>query len=278
TLRMVAAAWSQRGLAACNPARRRVHSTTPGGDAAPRIWNDNKRGESMDLRRSTALAPYLPLSSAISTKVNSCGGPLGGQNQQQVRLYRSSSQYNIQHSGQQQQPSGSGNWWSKVIGVSAAGYAVMKLKGLKILIPVLKFSKAGPLLSMCVSTLAYGAVFGWQFGTGMVGLIFIHELGHALMMRRLGVPTGPMVFIPFMGASVEMRKHPSSGEPFSAILIRASRPSSLSLPRSPDSSSRPSPRLPRCPPYCCLWCCYRYHLNNRKMDPLTVAVISQVPS
>ncbi|KAF4685454.1 PtdIns(3,5)P(2) sythesis regulation factor, partial [Perkinsus olseni] len=48
------------------------------------------------------------------------------------------------------------------------------------------------------------------FGTGMVGLIFIHELGHALMMRRLGVPTGPMVFIPFMGASVEMRKHPSS--------------------------------------------------------------------
>ncbi|EER12950.1 hypothetical protein Pmar_PMAR000685 [Perkinsus marinus ATCC 50983] len=86
----------------------------------------------------------------------------------------------------------------------------MKLKGLKILIPVLKFSKAGPLLSMCVSTLAYGAVFGWQFGTGMVGLIFIHELGHALMMRNLGVPAGPMVFIPFMGASVEMRKHPSN--------------------------------------------------------------------
>lgn len=51
-----------------------------------------------------------------------------------------------------------------------------------------------------------------RFGTGMVGLIFIHELGHALMMRNLGVPAGPMVFIPFMGASVEMRKHPSNGD------------------------------------------------------------------
>jgi hypothetical protein len=36
----------------------------------------------------------------------------------------------------------------------------------------------------------------------MVGLLLIHESGHALAMLRLGIPTGPMVFIPFMGAVV----------------------------------------------------------------------------
>lgn len=36
----------------------------------------------------------------------------------------------------------------------------------------------------------------------------IHEAGHALAMKRLNIPFGPMVFVPFLGAAVEMRKRP----------------------------------------------------------------------
>ena len=41
-----------------------------------------------------------------------------------------------------------------------------------------------------------------------VSLILIHESGHALAMKRLNIPFGPMVFVPFLGAAVEMRKRP----------------------------------------------------------------------
>lgn len=42
----------------------------------------------------------------------------------------------------------------------------------------------------------------------MTSLILIHESGHALTMKKLGIPFSPMVFIPFMGAAVAMRKRP----------------------------------------------------------------------
>ena len=104
----------------------------------------------------------------------------------------------------------SSNWWQKVIGVGAAGYTVVKLKGLTFLVPALKFAKMGPLLSMGASMAAYGWLFGWPFGVGMVSLIFVHELGHGLAMRALGVPAGPMTFIPFFGAVIEMKGRPSN--------------------------------------------------------------------
>jgi len=102
------------------------------------------------------------------------------------------------------------NWWQKVVGVGAAGYTVVKLKGISFLIPLLKVAKIGPLLSMGASMGAYGWLFGWKFGVGMVSLIFVHELGHGLAMRALGVPAGPMTFIPFFGAVIEMKGRPVS--------------------------------------------------------------------
>jgi len=102
------------------------------------------------------------------------------------------------------------NWWQKVIGVGAAGYTVVKMKGISVLLPLIKVAKIGPLLSMFASMGAYGWLFGWKFGVGMVSLIFVHELGHGLAMRALGVPAGPMTFIPFFGAVIEMRGRPIS--------------------------------------------------------------------
>jgi Zn-dependent protease len=39
-------------------------------------------------------------------------------------------------------------------------------------------------------------------------LILVHESGHAVAMKKLGIPFSPMVFIPFMGAAVAMKKRP----------------------------------------------------------------------
>jgi Zn-dependent protease len=100
------------------------------------------------------------------------------------------------------------NWWQRVVGVGAAGYTVIKMKGISVLLPILKVAKIGPLLSMGASMAAYGWLFGWKFGVGMVALIFVHELGHGLVMRALGVPVGPMTFIPFFGAVIEMKGRP----------------------------------------------------------------------
>lgn len=111
------------------------------------------------------------------------------------------------------------NWWQKAIGIGAAGYTVVKLKGLTFILPALKLAKVGPLLSMGASMAAYGWLFGWQFGVGMVGLIFVHELGHGLAMRSFGVPVGPMTFIPFMGAVIEMRGRPSNAYQDAMIAI-----------------------------------------------------------
>jgi len=42
----------------------------------------------------------------------------------------------------------------------------------------------------------------------MVGLILIHEIGHATVMHARGMPFSPMVFIPFMGAVIATKELP----------------------------------------------------------------------
>jgi Zn-dependent protease len=59
--------------------------------------------------------------------------------------------------------------------------------------------------SMLVSVGAYALIWGWKFAVGFVALLFVHEMGHYIQLRREGVkPTG-MVFIPFLGAAVGTR-------------------------------------------------------------------------
>src|SRR5256886_9698876 len=50
--------------------------------------------------------------------------------------------------------------------------------------------------------------WGWAFAAGFVLLIFVHEMGHAVALRREGIPAGAPVFIPFVGAFVAMQGQP----------------------------------------------------------------------
>ena len=79
------------------------------------------------------------------------------------------------------------------------------LANLKYALVLLKF---GTLLSMLISLVAYAWFFGWPFAVGFVLLLFIHEMGHYLAARCLGVPVSAPVFLPFLGAVINMRGKP----------------------------------------------------------------------
>src|ERR671914_3086421 len=59
--------------------------------------------------------------------------------------------------------------------------------------------------SMLVSVGAYALIWGWKFAVGFVALLFVHEMGHYIQLRREGVKPSGMLFIPFLGAVVGAR-------------------------------------------------------------------------
>ena len=97
--------------------------------------------------------------------------------------------------------------------------ATVLLGKTKYVLAALKISKMGPLLSMVISSAAYSLFFGWPYAIGMVGLIFVHECGHAAAMRYYNVPFSPMVFVPFMGAVIAMKEYPSDAKKEAVIAI-----------------------------------------------------------
>ena len=58
---------------------------------------------------------------------------------------------------------------------------------------------------MLVSVAAYALIWGWKFAAGFVALLFVHEMGHYIQLRREGVRPSGMLFIPFLGAAVGTR-------------------------------------------------------------------------
>jgi Zn-dependent protease len=65
-------------------------------------------------------------------------------------------------------------------------------------------------LSMAVSVVAYAFIFGWWYAVGFVALIAVHEVGHLVVLRSMGVKVSAPTFIPFMGAFVKMQSKPKS--------------------------------------------------------------------
>jgi Zn-dependent protease len=64
--------------------------------------------------------------------------------------------------------------------------------------------------SMAVSVAAYASIWGWKFALGFVLLIFVHEMGHVVVLRARGIKAGWPVFLPFLGAFVSMKSMPQS--------------------------------------------------------------------
>jgi len=88
------------------------------------------------------------------------------------------------------------------IGIGIVGIVVIALKFKFVL---LFFFKTG--LTMLLSIGAYSLLYGWKFATGLVLLIFVHEMGHFVAAKCYRIPVSAPVFIPFMGAYVLLKNH-----------------------------------------------------------------------
>ena len=87
--------------------------------------------------------------------------------------------------------------------IIAAGFLILKYGAL-----LLKFKVITTAGSMLVSIAAYAWIWGLPFAIGFVVLIFVHELGHVIELRRQGVPASAPLFIPFLGAVIGMKQLP----------------------------------------------------------------------
>jgi Zn-dependent protease len=87
----------------------------------------------------------------------------------------------------------------------AAGVALIakffsSIKGVLLLLPKLKLlTTAG---TAFVSVAAYSLFWGWPFAAGFVVLLFVHEMGHVIQLRREGIKASAPMFIPFLGAAI----------------------------------------------------------------------------
>lgn len=99
--------------------------------------------------------------------------------------------------------------------LAAAGVLLAKF-GKFVLLGLAKFKGVLPLfskflttgLSMFISIGFYALLWTWKFAIGFVLLLFTHEMGHVLMLRRHGLRASAPVFVPLMGAAVFLREHP----------------------------------------------------------------------
>jgi len=91
-----------------------------------------------------------------------------------------------------------GSMFAAIVAAVAKFFAA--IKSLLLLLPKLKLlTTSGTAL---VSVAAYSLFWGWEFAAGFVLLLFLHEMGHVIALRREGIKASTPMFIPFLGAAI----------------------------------------------------------------------------
>ena len=121
----------------------------------------------------------------------------------QSRIDELTRRLNAAPSGAAQPAAGSSALWKRV----ASGLAVVFLFSIgKLKFLLLGLTKAKTFFSMFAFFGVYWSMFGWPLAAGLVVSIYIHEMGHVHMLRRLGIAAGAPLFIPGVGAVVMLRQ------------------------------------------------------------------------
>ena len=121
-----------------------------------------------------------------------------------------------QAAGQPGKPRSFGAAWKSGGGLAALGLLAWKLKAVlffaltKAKLLLLGLTKIGTLSSMLLALGVYWTVFGWKFALGLIGSIYVHEMGHVAALRRFGIPASAPMFIPGIGAFVRLNQRPAS--------------------------------------------------------------------
>jgi Zn-dependent protease len=93
-------------------------------------------------------------------------------------------------------------WWRRSLSLlGVIGLLALKWgKAILLLLPKAKLLTTSG--TMLVSIAAYSLIWGWKFALGFVVLLFVHEMGHVIQLRREGIEASAPMFIPFLGAAV----------------------------------------------------------------------------
>ncbi len=91
-------------------------------------------------------------------------------------------------------------------GIGAALIAFLKYGGLLLL----KIPALGTLVSVLISFAGYAWIRGPWFAAALIAMIFVHEMGHVIEIRRQGMKATAPIFIPFLGAAIFQREHPTT--------------------------------------------------------------------
>jgi Zn-dependent protease len=92
--------------------------------------------------------------------------------------------------------------------LAGIGILLAKFKGLLFLLLKVKFVGTG--LTMLLSVGAYALLYPVWFAVGLVALIWVHEMGHVLQLRREGIKASAPMFIPLLGAFIAMKEMPKN--------------------------------------------------------------------
>ena len=107
--------------------------------------------------------------------------------------------------GPVQQPQ---HWLKRLLApVAGVGLLIWKLIG-PLFLALKNFKFLATSATFLVSLGAYTSIWGWRFALGFMALLFVHEMGHVIQLRREGVPASAPMFVPFLGAFVGMKELP----------------------------------------------------------------------
>jgi Zn-dependent protease len=93
----------------------------------------------------------------------------------------------------------------RTVGSAIAAIAAFFAKFKAILLVIVKLKMFATIGTMLVSLAAYSWAFGLPFAAGIIALLFVHEIGHVIQLRREGIKASAPMFIPFMGAVISAR-------------------------------------------------------------------------
>ena len=174
---------------------------TPPDYTDPRFYQDGvapQRSSSLTMQPGPGAVQYPPPPGAYETlQMSKYTGPA------------SLEHYTTDAGAAQRQAARDGSVNAEVASRRKRGLAELGSVGV-ILGIALKFGVAS--VTAILSVVIYAQLFGWGFGLGLVALLFIHEMGHAVVMKLKGIPIGGMIFVPMLGAAVIMRRMPGNAK------------------------------------------------------------------
>jgi Zn-dependent protease len=107
-------------------------------------------------------------------------------------------------------PTPSGRRNTGLLGGIGAVLLGLVTKGGYLLALLFKIPAAATLISALISFGGYALLRGPQFAAALITMLFIHEMGHVVEIRRQGMQATAPIFIPFLGAAIFQRSHPTT--------------------------------------------------------------------